>query len=53
MDGVLHQTGYNLSANSMIQGNGTLIVGQEQVTAILPTYLTTQKKTNVHIRNHI
>lgn len=45
MDGGLHQTGYNLSANSLIQGNGTLIVGQEQVTALLSTYLTTKKQT--------
>lgn len=31
VDGGLHHTGYNLSANSVIESNGTLIIGQEQV----------------------
>lgn len=31
VDGTLRNTGYNLSTNSLIQSNGTLILGQEQV----------------------
>ena len=31
LDGKLHDTGYNLSSNSAIEGDGALIIGQEQV----------------------
>lgn len=34
VDGVLHQTGFNFSTNHLIEGNGTLIIGQEQVSYI-------------------
>lgn len=31
VDGTLHHTGFNLSAGQLIEPNGTLIIGQEQV----------------------
>lgn len=33
VDGELRDTGFNLSPGSVIEGNGTLIVGQEQVSS--------------------
>lgn len=34
LDGGLYQTGFNLSTGSVIEANGTLIIGQEQVIKI-------------------
>lgn len=34
IDGNLRDSGYNLSTNSVIEANGTIVVGQEQVSVL-------------------
>lgn len=38
IDGGLRDAGYNLSTNLVIEANGTVVVGQEQVSTFIHTY---------------